>query len=379
MKTSNALRLALALMLVSGSTARADGPADDAEQAVLSVIDAARAEAGVTPLHRDAQLDQAALAHAEDMAEHGFVGHESQTSGDPVARVQAVGFVSTRVGENVARAATPAEAAHRMYASTAHHDQMVASEFTDVGVAVVEGEDGYYVVEVFAARPAPSMPAPASADVPPPVAAAVAASDEDSDPGEAMDFAFSMPVQANAQVAQPQQFAQTAQPIAQPVAQPMQAAPQVSTYAQAAGAPPTLVLQVAPASNVQGYWVQHQGAWWYYAIPAGARPGMVLSAVPGGQGPSNVGTQQLPVTAQPGANGGPVQNYYAQPYAAAQPYAVAPTYAAAPTYATSVVRQPVYAPAPVVVAPRYPVAPAVRGRVVVGLGLGMLRSPRRFY
>lgn len=383
MKISSSLPVVFALLLGMSATARADGPAEDAERSVIAVIDAARVEAGVPPLRRDANLDDAALMHAEDMAEHGFVGHESETTGDPIARVQSVGFPSARVGENVARAGSPGEAANRMFASQPHREQMVAADFTDVGVAVVEGTDGFYVVQVFASRAAPEIPPPHAADVPRPVAApqAPVAAPEVVEAAEASLESAEAPVEAEAPLAEPMPVEESTEAAQAAPFYPQANAP---TYPSAQGAPPTVVLQVVPAANVQGYWVQHGGAWWFYAVPAGARPGTVLSAVPGGQGPGNVGTNQLPVSAQAAVNGSPAQHYVAQPYGA-QPYAAQP-YAAQPYAARPVVVQP-YVAQPYAVRPHY-VAPRPSARVVVRsavgnrrgiFSLGLLRSPRRHY
>jgi hypothetical protein len=56
--------------------------AGEVEAAVIALLQAERARAGLPPFVVDATLTQVARAHAEDMRDHGFVGHVSPTTGD---------------------------------------------------------------------------------------------------------------------------------------------------------------------------------------------------------------------------------------------------------------------------------------------------------
>src|SRR5262249_4788814 len=110
-------RLVLEAMVFSGTTPPAqfvDSPApgedagselaDDAD-ALLRMVNAARAAEGLDPLRRDAALDRLARAHSEDMKRARLVGHDLG-AGDPVARLRAAGMSSRTAGENVASAAS---------------------------------------------------------------------------------------------------------------------------------------------------------------------------------------------------------------------------------------------------------------------------------
>lgn len=311
-------------LLGSLSVARADGPADAAEQQVADSIASLRAAEHVAPLRRDADLDEAALLHAEDMATNQFVGHESPTSGDPAARVRSVGARVSRVGENVARAASTSEAVAGLVASASHRAQILSSDYTNFGVAVVEGEDGFYVVEVFAARPAgDALPPPSAVDVPDAPYATV-------DGGFAPDAAAIAPDMGRSQQFQPSvdpRFTQSPQyatpsvpmattPVVGPSGAPTYAAygPQYGGTATTQGSPdgaPYVTLQAIPASNVQGYWVNYNARWWYFPIPAGARPGQVL-------------TVSSTVTGNPPGVTGAPSGYRAPGTVAAAPYALMP-------------------------------------------------------
>jgi len=346
----------LALSFGNG-VARADAPTVDAEQTVLASITALRSAEHLPALVRDADLDEAALIHAEDMAAHDFVGHVSARTGDPAARARAVGARVRRVGENVARAVSPEAAIASLESSDAHRAQILSNEYSTVGVAVVEDDEGFYVVEVFGASVAPEMPPPAVSDVSAtPETAPVAAAETEAEPVAAAETEAAAEAAAQAQaaavvaaaVAQAEaQAVAAAEPIAE--AEPVdgaesfpEAVPTVPSYAsipvqpdyaapnsysnqpgvqfpsstqaqtqngqgyaqptaQGYAAPststagaPVVMLQGAPPRNVSGYWVQAGGRWWYYPVPPNARPGQVLTPSTTATGGPNTAVQTAP-------------------------------------------------------------------------------------
>src|SRR5579864_557323 len=85
------LLLAL-LALTSPRLALADNPsapANDAlrprEDALALMVDRARASAGVLPLARAPELDQAAIAHANEMVADGYMDHDAPDGSTPVS------------------------------------------------------------------------------------------------------------------------------------------------------------------------------------------------------------------------------------------------------------------------------------------------------
>lgn len=328
----------LALSLGNG-VARADAPAENAEQTVFDAITSLRARQNLPPLVRDPALDEAALIHAEDMAAHDYVDHVSERTGDPASRARAVGASVRRVGENVARAESTAAAVASLASSDAHRQQILSADYTTVGIAVVEDEEGFYVVEVFgvplaaptAAPVAPIVPPPAVADLPSarpvaPAAQPVAPAAQPIAPSTSLEAALAAAVTAvdpnatvtttptdcgadcpDSEVEAVDTVVRTvpstsaAQPIAVDPAQVTVSAPSVQASAQAtvrfpqqpssqnaaqpsyapasaaSPAAPIVMLQGAPQRNVAGYWVQAGGRWWYYPVPPNAQPGQTLT------------------------------------------------------------------------------------------------------
>ena len=122
---------------------------DDAE-AMLKMLNAARAAEGAKALVRDSALDKIAKSHSDEMAKAKMIGHNVGT-GDPAQRIKAAGAKARIAGENVASAATPQNAHRALWASPSHRSNMLSGEFTRVGVAVVkDGEGRVWVTELFA-------------------------------------------------------------------------------------------------------------------------------------------------------------------------------------------------------------------------------------
>ncbi len=129
---------------------------------VLDLVNQARAkerECGRTshpaapPLKANARLDQAALAHASDMAAHGYFSHDGRDGSAPAVRVSRAGYAWQATGENIA-AGNPSvdETVAGWLRSPAHCANIMEARFTELGVgfAVSErSEMGIYWVQVF--------------------------------------------------------------------------------------------------------------------------------------------------------------------------------------------------------------------------------------
>jgi uncharacterized protein YkwD len=126
----------------------AKGAADDAD-AVLRMVNAARAAEGMPPLARDARLDKLAQVHTEDMLKAKMVGH-NVGSGDLRARMSASGMRAKVAGENLASAKSLEHAHRALWASPSHRDNTLYGDFRLMGVAVARADDGtVWVTEVF--------------------------------------------------------------------------------------------------------------------------------------------------------------------------------------------------------------------------------------
>jgi uncharacterized protein YkwD len=127
----------------------AKGAKDDAD-ALIRMVNAARAGESLPPLARDASLDKLAQAHVEEMVRAKMVGH-NVGGGDLKARIAAAGLKTKIAGENLASAKSIENAHRALWASPSHRDNLLLTQFSRIGVAAVRTPDGsVWVAQVFA-------------------------------------------------------------------------------------------------------------------------------------------------------------------------------------------------------------------------------------
>lgn len=68
---------------------------------VLTLINADRATAGLPPLHWGSRLQDVALNHSLDMAQHDYLSHTSPTGTSPYTRMARAGINRPWEGENI--------------------------------------------------------------------------------------------------------------------------------------------------------------------------------------------------------------------------------------------------------------------------------------
>lgn len=119
-------------------------------QDIASLITESRAAAGLGPLRRESALDRVALEHASQMARRQTLAHELEGS-TPTTRLDAAHVQWERSGENVAHAATEAEAHQALLRSPSHRANILNAEYTHVGIGVSHDpkDDSVWVCEVF--------------------------------------------------------------------------------------------------------------------------------------------------------------------------------------------------------------------------------------
>jgi uncharacterized protein YkwD len=131
---------------------------------VLDLINEARLHArrcgrkkfpATRPLKQVSTLESAALAHAQDMAAHSYIGHEGSDGSMPADRATRVNYTWSSVAENVAAGQTTAEeVVNTWLASPGHCANLMSPRYSDTGVAYAvnpTSEKGIYWVQVFAA------------------------------------------------------------------------------------------------------------------------------------------------------------------------------------------------------------------------------------
>ena len=102
------------------------------------------------PLARSAALDQAARAHAEDMARNSFLAHTGSDGSNPGERVSRAGYHWDVVAENVASGQTSADdIAATWLESPGHCANLMDAKYAETGIAYAlnpgDGRDIYWV------------------------------------------------------------------------------------------------------------------------------------------------------------------------------------------------------------------------------------------
>lgn len=140
-------------LAVSAADSPGIASADDVRDALVERIAEERARAGAPPLVLHDGLAAVAEAHCRDMAQHGFVGHESPTTGTPAMRITAAGLQSGLMLENVGRGYSASELHGGLMDSPGHRANIVDPNVTHLGIAVVAVPDGdrtaFLVTQVF--------------------------------------------------------------------------------------------------------------------------------------------------------------------------------------------------------------------------------------
>jgi uncharacterized protein YkwD len=111
------------------------------EDALFGLINAARDEHGLPPVHRNRSLDRIAHAHSEAMARAGRISHNTGV-GDPERRIAESGLTPKATGENVARGGTVVRVHRALWNSPAHRENLLQRRWDEVGVAIVKDKQG---------------------------------------------------------------------------------------------------------------------------------------------------------------------------------------------------------------------------------------------
>ena len=121
---------------------------------VLQLTNAARAQArncgpdsfaATTPLTYNAALEQAALAHADDMAAKNYFSHTSQDGRTLRERIDATGYSWSTIGENIAAGQATAEIVVQGWIDSPGHCRNIMNPaFRELGVGYTPASGGTY-------------------------------------------------------------------------------------------------------------------------------------------------------------------------------------------------------------------------------------------
>ncbi|MGP4112390.1 CAP domain-containing protein [Streptomyces sp. 4N509B] len=120
-----------------------------AVEAVLTLVNEARAEVGCDPLVLDEDLALLAGEHSRDMAERGYFSHGDPDGLTPWDRALAAG-VDYLGGENIARGQADAQAVMDAWMnSDGHRANILNCDFRTIGIGVHLGEGGPWWTQDF--------------------------------------------------------------------------------------------------------------------------------------------------------------------------------------------------------------------------------------
>jgi uncharacterized protein YkwD len=144
------LALALALTLPASAALACAKPGNAAalEQQMIDWVNAQRMAHGRAPLAPSGKLQASAQAHACDMAQHNYFGHQRAGGPDLSRRLRAQGFAFRHAVENIAKTGTadPDRTGKIWRDSAGHWRNLLDGKVTQIGLAVASGGGKTYWV-----------------------------------------------------------------------------------------------------------------------------------------------------------------------------------------------------------------------------------------
>lgn len=131
--------------------------ANIAPSEVIELTNRKRVEAGLSPLTENAVLSEAALAKGKDMLANDYWAHVSPDGTQPWYFFTSLGYSYRYAGENLARDfSNPTSVVEAWIASPSHRDNLLSSNYKEIGIGVVEGDlngvDTTIVVQFFGTK-----------------------------------------------------------------------------------------------------------------------------------------------------------------------------------------------------------------------------------
>ena len=109
---------------------------------MLNRLNAERLSVGLNPLVFNDLLHQSAQNHTDDMLIRSYYGHDTPEGLTPHQRIKAIGYVPSFTGENIAKGQFSVEEVMDAWMdSTAHRDNILSPNFTEVGFGLSFGEN----------------------------------------------------------------------------------------------------------------------------------------------------------------------------------------------------------------------------------------------
>ncbi len=141
--------LLFAILVMAPLAVSARPPIASPERLLFDALNRERASLGLSMLFWDDSLASAARQHAERMAQRNMLSH--QLPGEPDLRMRAAGAGArySVIAENVAVGPDPAVIHSEWMHSPGHRANILSSQLSVVGIAVVQGSVGLFAVQDF--------------------------------------------------------------------------------------------------------------------------------------------------------------------------------------------------------------------------------------
>lgn len=118
------------------------------EEQVVELVNAYRAQYGLSALTADWELARVARYKSQDMHDRGYFAHNSPTYGTPFDMIRRFGLSYRTAGENIAKGyATPQAVVNGWMNSSGHRANILNGSFTKIGVGYVA--DGHIWTQLF--------------------------------------------------------------------------------------------------------------------------------------------------------------------------------------------------------------------------------------
>jgi len=135
-------------------TAQPAADTSSAEQAVIDLSNAYRAQSGLPPLARDESIMSIARSRSADMVARGYFGHNDPVTGALMAKPQVLALGYGRAGENIYWSGTsltnlPSQSVDWFMGDPPHRANILNSGYTAIGVGIVWNGLGWTLTQNF--------------------------------------------------------------------------------------------------------------------------------------------------------------------------------------------------------------------------------------
>ncbi|PYZ98915.1 hypothetical protein CR205_10195 [Alteribacter lacisalsi] len=124
------------------------------EQEVVRLTNEERAQHGLPELEIAEDVSEVARDKSADMRDQGYFSHDSPTHGSPFDMLRNYGVSYNAAGENIAAGQqTPEQVVDAWMNSQGHRENILSSNYTEIGVGHVEGgQYGHFWTQMFISR-----------------------------------------------------------------------------------------------------------------------------------------------------------------------------------------------------------------------------------